>query len=168
MEVAEALHGKMQYFDELDRVAAQFHGAALDVDSDRFLPLLQRLDDCISCAPATRSTPRDAMCSTQSVMTPHQSCVRVPVSKPPCVSARLADRWAQVYGPPVMALHQMTCFAGCLHVVVPEGDDSEGRHTGAGTWPATRNTRMRRRTWASSGRCSSARWAASGRVCKAS
>ena len=50
MEVAEALHGKMQYFDELDRVAAQFHGASLDVDSDRFLPLLQRLDDCISCA----------------------------------------------------------------------------------------------------------------------
>ena len=53
MEVAEALHGKMQYFDELDRVAAQFHGASLDVDSDRFLPLLQRLDDCISCAAPT-------------------------------------------------------------------------------------------------------------------
>jgi len=54
VEVAEALHGKMQYFDELDRVAAQFHGASLDVDSDRFLPLLQRLDDCISCACTAR------------------------------------------------------------------------------------------------------------------
>ena len=51
VELAEALRSKMAYFDELERVAVQFHGASLDVDSDRFLPLLQRLDDCISCAP---------------------------------------------------------------------------------------------------------------------
>ena len=49
VELAEALRSKMAYFDELERVAVQFHGASLDVDSDRFLPLLQRLDDCISC-----------------------------------------------------------------------------------------------------------------------
>jgi len=60
VEVAEALHSKMQYFDELDRVAAQFHGASLDVDSDRFLPLLQRLDDCISCAHFARCRWRTA------------------------------------------------------------------------------------------------------------
>lgn len=48
LEVAEALRGKLAYFDELERVAAHFHGAALDVDSERFLPLLQRLDECIS------------------------------------------------------------------------------------------------------------------------
>lgn len=46
--LAEALRGKLAYFDELERVAAQFHGAALDVESERFLPLLQRLDECIS------------------------------------------------------------------------------------------------------------------------
>ena len=55
VEVAEALRGKLAYFDELERVAAQFHGAALDVDSDRFLPLLQRLDECISCVPPARA-----------------------------------------------------------------------------------------------------------------
>ncbi len=53
VELAEALRSKMAYFDELERVAVQFHGASLDVDSDRFLPLLQRLDDCISCDPGS-------------------------------------------------------------------------------------------------------------------
>lgn len=48
LQFADALRNKLQYFDELERVSAQFHSAALAVDSDSFLPLLERLDDCIT------------------------------------------------------------------------------------------------------------------------
>lgn len=48
LQFADALHSKLQYFDELEHVSAQFHSASLAVDSDSFLPLLERLDECIS------------------------------------------------------------------------------------------------------------------------
>lgn len=47
---AGALAAKLAYFDELERIAAQFHTAALSPDADRLLPLLQRLDECLTCA----------------------------------------------------------------------------------------------------------------------
>ena len=49
LQFADALRSKLQYFDELERVSAQFHSASLAVDNDSFLPLLERLDECISC-----------------------------------------------------------------------------------------------------------------------
>lgn len=49
LQFADALRSKLQYFDELEHVSAQFHSASLAVDSDSFLPLLERLDECISC-----------------------------------------------------------------------------------------------------------------------
>ena len=48
VEFADALRSRLSYFDELERIAAQFHAASLAVDSSDFLPLLQRLDDCIA------------------------------------------------------------------------------------------------------------------------
>ncbi|KAA6429125.1 MAG: conserved oligomeric Golgi complex subunit 3-like [Trebouxia sp. A1-2] len=48
LQFADALRNKLQYFDELERVSAQFHSASLAVDSDSFLPLLERLDECIT------------------------------------------------------------------------------------------------------------------------
>lgn len=48
LQFADALRSKLQYFDELEHVSAQFHSASLAVDSDSFLPLLERLDECIS------------------------------------------------------------------------------------------------------------------------
>ncbi|KAL0022928.1 hypothetical protein WJX77_008565 [Trebouxia sp. C0004] len=48
LQFAGALRSKLQYFDELERVSAQFHSASLAVDSDSFLPLLERLDECIT------------------------------------------------------------------------------------------------------------------------
>ena len=40
LHFADALRSKLQYFDELERISA--------VDSDSFLPLLERLDACIT------------------------------------------------------------------------------------------------------------------------
>ncbi|KAK9817306.1 hypothetical protein WJX72_012420 [[Myrmecia] bisecta] len=48
VEFADALRSKLAYFDELERVSAQFHSASLAVESDHFLPLLKRLDECIT------------------------------------------------------------------------------------------------------------------------
>lgn len=48
LHFADALRGKLQYFDELERVSAQFHAASLAVESDDFLRLLERLDECIT------------------------------------------------------------------------------------------------------------------------
>ncbi|KAL3152568.1 hypothetical protein ABBQ32_001593 [Trebouxia sp. C0010 RCD-2024] len=48
LQFADALRSKLQYFDELEHVSAQFHSASLAVDSDSFLPHLERLDECIS------------------------------------------------------------------------------------------------------------------------
>lgn len=51
VEFAEALRAKLAYFDELERIASQFHSGVMAVDSDHFLPILHRLDECITCAP---------------------------------------------------------------------------------------------------------------------
>eukprot|EP00887_Chlorella_sp_A99_P004229 scaffold15.g4229.t1 len=48
MELADAIRSKLSYFDEVERVAAQFHAASVSPDSTDFLPLLKRLDDCIA------------------------------------------------------------------------------------------------------------------------
>eukprot|EP00884_Botryococcus_braunii_P022753 jgi/Botrbrau1/9161/Bobra.160_3s0033.1 len=47
-EFAAALRSKLSYFDELEKTAAHFHSANLAVDSETFMPLLQRLDECIT------------------------------------------------------------------------------------------------------------------------
>lgn len=52
LQFADALRNKLQYFDELERVSAHFHSASLAVDSDSFLPLLERLDECITSVAA--------------------------------------------------------------------------------------------------------------------
>lgn len=48
VEFADALHSRLSYFDELERIASHFHAASLAVDSTEFMPLLKRLDDCIT------------------------------------------------------------------------------------------------------------------------
>ena len=48
VEFADALRSKLAYFDELERLSAKFHSASLAVDSEDFLPILQRLDECIA------------------------------------------------------------------------------------------------------------------------
>ena len=48
LHFADALRSKLQYFDELEQISAQFHSASLAVESDSFLPLLERLDACIT------------------------------------------------------------------------------------------------------------------------
>ena len=49
-EFAEALRAKLAYFDELERLATQFHSGTMSVDVDNFLPVLHRLDECITWA----------------------------------------------------------------------------------------------------------------------
>ncbi|MEW5317182.1 MAG: hypothetical protein WDW38_008507 [Sanguina aurantia] len=44
---ADALRAKLRFFDEFESVAAQFHAAQASTDSDHFLALLQKLDDCM-------------------------------------------------------------------------------------------------------------------------
>uniref|UniRef100_A0A1D1Y860 Conserved oligomeric Golgi complex subunit 3 n=1 Tax=Anthurium amnicola TaxID=1678845 RepID=A0A1D1Y860_9ARAE len=48
VEFAEALRSKLNYFDELENVAKNFHSSSMNVGSANFLPLLKRLDECIS------------------------------------------------------------------------------------------------------------------------
>lgn len=48
VEFADALRSKLAYFDELESMAAQFHAASLAVDSENFLPVLKRLDECVT------------------------------------------------------------------------------------------------------------------------
>ncbi|KAK9909756.1 hypothetical protein WJX75_006999 [Coccomyxa subellipsoidea] len=48
VEFAEALRSKLAYFDELERIASQFHSGVMAVDSDHFLPILHRLHECIT------------------------------------------------------------------------------------------------------------------------
>mmetsp|Transcript_38034 Transcript_38034/g.90364 ORF Transcript_38034/g.90364 Transcript_38034/m.90364 type:complete len:779 (+) Transcript_38034:255-2591(+) len=45
---AEALRTKLAYFDELETIAAKFHSASLSVEGPHFLPMLKRLDECIT------------------------------------------------------------------------------------------------------------------------
>ncbi|XP_058108696.1 conserved oligomeric Golgi complex subunit 3 [Magnolia sinica] len=48
VEFAEALRSKLNYFDELENVATNFYSPNMNVGSEHFLPLLKRLDECIS------------------------------------------------------------------------------------------------------------------------
>uniref|UniRef100_A0A3Q7H8Q3 Conserved oligomeric Golgi complex subunit 3 N-terminal domain-containing protein n=1 Tax=Solanum lycopersicum TaxID=4081 RepID=A0A3Q7H8Q3_SOLLC len=48
IEFAESLHNKLNYFDELENVATTFYSPSMSVGSTNFLPLLKRLDECIS------------------------------------------------------------------------------------------------------------------------
>ncbi len=51
VEFADALRSKLAYFDELERLSAQFHSGTMSVDVDNFLPVLHRLDECITWVP---------------------------------------------------------------------------------------------------------------------
>ncbi|PIA57838.1 hypothetical protein AQUCO_00500034v1 [Aquilegia coerulea] len=48
IEFAEALRSKLNYFDELENVATNFYSPNMRVGNGHFLPLLKRLDECIS------------------------------------------------------------------------------------------------------------------------
>lgn len=48
VEFADALRSKLDYFDELEKIATQFYSPTMSVASGHFLPLLKRLDECIS------------------------------------------------------------------------------------------------------------------------
>ncbi|KAL8253321.1 hypothetical protein R6Q59_037014 [Mikania micrantha] len=48
IEFAESLRSKLNYFDELENVAASFYSANTNVASENFLPQLKKLDVCIS------------------------------------------------------------------------------------------------------------------------
>nr|XP_029124233.1 conserved oligomeric Golgi complex subunit 3 isoform X2 [Elaeis guineensis] len=48
IEFAEALRSKLNYFDELENVSTSFYSPNMNIGSEQFLPLLKRLDDCIS------------------------------------------------------------------------------------------------------------------------
>ncbi|XP_077236497.1 sec34-like family protein isoform X2 [Tasmannia lanceolata] len=48
IEFAEALRSKLNYFDELENVATNFYSPNMKVGGGHFLPLLKRLDECIS------------------------------------------------------------------------------------------------------------------------
>ncbi|XP_042485003.1 conserved oligomeric Golgi complex subunit 3 [Macadamia integrifolia] len=48
IEFAEALRSKLNYFDELENVATNFYSTNMNVGNGKFLPLLKRLDECIS------------------------------------------------------------------------------------------------------------------------
>ena len=47
VEFSESVRTKLAFFDELETISAQFHSASLAVESDKFVPILQRLDECI-------------------------------------------------------------------------------------------------------------------------
>lgn len=61
---AESLHSKLNYFDELENVATSFYSPSMSVSNDNFLPLLKRLDECISYV---ESNPQYAECSVYLV-----------------------------------------------------------------------------------------------------
>ncbi|GAU16792.1 hypothetical protein TSUD_200350 [Trifolium subterraneum] len=48
IDFAEALRSKLNYFDELENVATNFYSPNMNVGNENFLPLLKRLDECIS------------------------------------------------------------------------------------------------------------------------
>lgn len=48
-EFSESVRAKLAFFDELEIISAQFHSASLAVESDKFVPILRRLDECIMC-----------------------------------------------------------------------------------------------------------------------
>jgi len=48
LEFAEVLHRKLGYFDELEVITQTFQSGRSRVDGDDFVPLLHRLDECLS------------------------------------------------------------------------------------------------------------------------
>ncbi|XP_042383164.1 conserved oligomeric Golgi complex subunit 3-like [Zingiber officinale] len=48
IEFADALRSKLKYFDELENVSSSFYSPNMSINSREFLPLLKRLDECIS------------------------------------------------------------------------------------------------------------------------
>ncbi|XP_057537707.1 conserved oligomeric Golgi complex subunit 3 [Amaranthus tricolor] len=48
IEFADALRSKLSYFDELENISTSFYSPSMNVANQDFLPLLKRLDDCIS------------------------------------------------------------------------------------------------------------------------
>lgn len=48
VDFADALRSRLSYFDELEKVATNFYSPNMSVGSENFLPLLKRLDECIS------------------------------------------------------------------------------------------------------------------------
>lgn len=48
IEFADALRSKLNYFDELENIAASFYSPSMSVGNQNFLPLLKRLDECIT------------------------------------------------------------------------------------------------------------------------
>lgn len=48
IDFAEALRNKLNYFDELENVSSNFYSPNMSAGNRQFLPLLKRLDDCIS------------------------------------------------------------------------------------------------------------------------
>ncbi|KAL5572282.1 hypothetical protein UlMin_021879 [Ulmus minor] len=48
IEFAEALRSKLNFFDELENITTNFYSPNMNVVNENFLPLLKRLDDCIS------------------------------------------------------------------------------------------------------------------------
>ncbi|XP_010537514.1 PREDICTED: conserved oligomeric Golgi complex subunit 3 isoform X2 [Tarenaya hassleriana] len=48
MEFAEALRSKLNYFDELENISSNFYAPNMNVSNSNFLPLLKRLDECIT------------------------------------------------------------------------------------------------------------------------
>ena len=48
INVAESISSKLSYFTELDKIGTRLSSPAFSVTSDSFLPLLTRLDECIS------------------------------------------------------------------------------------------------------------------------
>ncbi|XP_021756744.1 conserved oligomeric Golgi complex subunit 3-like isoform X2 [Chenopodium quinoa] len=48
IEFADALRSKLSYFDELENISTSFYSPSMNVGNQNFLPLLKRLDECIS------------------------------------------------------------------------------------------------------------------------
>ncbi|KAF7837597.1 conserved oligomeric Golgi complex subunit 3 [Senna tora] len=48
IDFVEALRNKLNYFDELENVATNFYSPNMSVGNENFLPLLKRLDECIT------------------------------------------------------------------------------------------------------------------------
>ncbi|KAJ1691410.1 hypothetical protein LUZ63_015565 [Rhynchospora breviuscula] len=48
IEFADALRSRLNYFDELENVSTSFYASNMNIVNEQFLPLLKRLDDCIS------------------------------------------------------------------------------------------------------------------------
>ncbi|GMH13761.1 hypothetical protein Nepgr_015602 [Nepenthes gracilis] len=48
IEFADALRSRLNYFDELENIATSFYSPSMNLGNENFLPLLKRLDECIS------------------------------------------------------------------------------------------------------------------------